>query len=593
MLVRAVRFRSTLPTLLALLITAYGAVLRLNVIASRYGPIERPAWARVLTANAAAAAPHVEPGMYAWPPEPDPYVGGDPLGYLKFARQMRSFYQGHVREPVFLAWTRLWLWLLRDQDVGISFASASMSTLTIPLTCLLGTLAFSPAVGLLAAAALAIDYDAVSWSADGWRDDTFTCMVVLALCAMLWLRRHPHPRAAVLTGIAAAAACLTRITSVSWIVPALALLAFECPRERRRRATLAGIAAATMLVLVAPYLINCWRVSGDPFIAIDAHTTYYRAGEGLPFRQPESALAYIGAKLQRRPVFQLDTALTGLFVFPFENKWSGFNLWLPGLSTALAWLAVAGLVLFLASPTGRFLLLVEVASLLPYAFTWNVAGGSEWRFTMHVYPILLVAAFYPLSFVVHVIATRSWQRITRRRAMLWIATAAVLAGGVGFYLTLPYSIARESLQYGDSTSIETGPRDAVFYRGNWSDWVRGGAITSRIMLGDRARIRFPLPQRRAYKLTLRLDPALPDKPRVVSLLLNGRLLQPLTLTWDATRMGSYLVDLPAEYVRVGENELQLIADAVVPARAAGPRFASVPPDVNVSLRLWYIRVHPV
>jgi hypothetical protein len=70
-------------------------------------------------------------------------------------------------------------------------------------------------------------------------------------------------------------------------------------------------------------------------------------------------------------------------------------------------------------------------------------------------------------------------------------------------------------------------------------------------------------------------------------------LQRLTLTWDDMRMGSYEVDMPAEYVRVGENELQLIADAVVPARAAGPRFASVAPDTNVSLRLWYIRIHPV
>src|SRR5689334_12830419 len=115
MLFRAARFRSTLPPLLAFLITVYGAVLRLNVIESRYGPIERPGWARVVTAKAAAAAPHLQPGMYAWPPDPNPYVGGDPIGYLKFVREMRSFYQGHVREPVFLAWTRLWLWLLRDQ----------------------------------------------------------------------------------------------------------------------------------------------------------------------------------------------------------------------------------------------------------------------------------------------------------------------------------------------------------------------------------------------------------------------------------------------------------------------------------------------
>ena len=112
------------------------------------------------------------------------------------------------------------------------------------------------------------------------------------------------------------------------------------------------------------------------------------------------------------------------------------------------------------------------------------------------------------------------------------------------------------------------------------------------MLGERAAIRFPLPEQRAYKLTLRLDPALPDRPHVVALLLNHRVLQRLNLGWDPHRMGSYEVDLPAEYVRVGENELQLIADTVVPAGAAGPRFASVPPDANVSLNLWYIRIHP-
>lgn len=592
MLVRSARFRSTLPPLLAALITIYGAILRLNVIESRYGPIEHPRWAQTLTANAAAAARRLEPGIYAWPPEPEPYVGGDPIGYLKFAREMKSFYQGHVREPIFLAWTRFWLWLLHDHDVGISFASASMSILTIPLTCLLGRLAFSWTVGLLAGFALAIDYDAVSWSADGWRDDTFTCMVVLSLCALLWLRRDPRPRTAVLTGIAAAAACLTRITAVSWIVPALILIAVERPREWRSRAALSVLTAATMLIVVAPYLVNCWRVSGDPFIAINAHTTYYRAGEGLPFRQPQSAVEYIRAKLQRRPIFQLDTALTGLFVFPFENKWSGFNLWVPGLSRVLAWSAVAGLVLFLASRTGRFLLLAALTSLVPYAFTWNVAGGSEWRFTMHVYPLYLIAAFYPLYVLVHFAAARRWPRLTRRRIVESIGVAAVLACGVGVYLALPYFVARESLRYGESTSIETGPRDRVFYRGNWSDWSRGGAVTSRIMLGERAAIRFPLPERRAYKLTLRLDPALPDRPHVVALLLNHRVLQRLNLGWDPHRMGSYDVDLPAEYVRVGENELQLIADAVVPAGTAGPRFASVPPDANVSLRLWYIRIHP-
>ena len=38
-----------------------------------------------------------------------PYVGGDPINYLKFAREMRNFYAAHVREPMFPAVTKIGL----------------------------------------------------------------------------------------------------------------------------------------------------------------------------------------------------------------------------------------------------------------------------------------------------------------------------------------------------------------------------------------------------------------------------------------------------------------------------------------------------
>ena len=31
-------------------------------------------------------------------------------------------------------------------------------------------------------------------------------------------------------------------------------------------------------------------------------------------------------------------------------------------------------------------------SLVPYAFTWHIDGGGEWRFTMLAYPIYLIAS---------------------------------------------------------------------------------------------------------------------------------------------------------------------------------------------------------
>ena len=167
---------------------------------------------------------------------------------------------------------------------------------------------------------------------------------------------------------------------------------------------------------------------------------------------------------------------------------------------------------------------------------------------------------------------------------------AVLA--VVGYLSLPYFVARESLQYGLTTSIDTGERDWLFYRRGWSAPRRDGAVVARVVIGDQATIRFPIPERRAYRLTLRVDPATPERPRRVVLWLNGRLLFPFGLAWNPTRVGSYSVDVSPDLLVRGANELKLVADGMVPASDAGPQYAWLPPSTSVSLRVWYLRLDP-
>ncbi len=591
--------RAALPIMAALLITVYGAVLRLDVLNVRYGPIDHPAWARVITASATPIAQHLKPSEYVWWPEPNPYIGGDPWGYLRFARDMRSFYQAHVREPVFLAWTRLWLWLLDWQDVGISFASASMSTLAIFATFLLGRAAFSTPIGLLAALCLAIEFDAIGWAPDGWRDDTFTCMLVLTTWAIVRLRQTWTVDRALAAGVLGALACLTRITSVSWLVPALAVAYVDGPHAGRRER--AGMVAVTALIaagLVAPYIVNCWRQLGDPLISINAHTVYYRAGEGASYVAPMSALSYVRSKITSRPIRQLDTAVTGIFVWPMSNKWASYNVWIPYAGRALQWLAIAGLLLFVVTRNGRLLLVVMMSSLVPYAFTWNIAGGGEWRFVMHVYPIYLIAAWYAVEWLVRTAVTlrvgERWRAALQPRA---IATA--VAGALAMFLCiaayryLPYAADAETLRHGEPVTIDAGSRGGVFYSRGFSDWRTDGAVTARVVVGTRASIELPLAEARAYRLTVRLDPATPGSPRELTLLLNGRLLRRFGLTWDPQRVGSYTVDVDAAMVRPGRAVLQLVADAAIPAKAAGRNYAWLSPDMPVSLRVWYVRIHPL
>ena len=85
-------------------------------------------------------------------------------------------------------------------------------------------------------------------------------------------------------------------------------------------------------------------------------------------------------------------AINGLFVRPFATNWQPFRIWFAALATLLPLAALAGLAMWPFSARGRLMLLMLLTALVPYAFTWNISGGGEWRFTMHALPIFLVAA---------------------------------------------------------------------------------------------------------------------------------------------------------------------------------------------------------
>jgi len=82
--------------------------------------------------------------------------------------------------------------------------------------------------------------------------------------------------------------------------------------------------------------------TGDPLIAINYHTRYYRFAENQPIAKPMSAAEYIRHKLADRPVATLDTGFNGLLVQPFVTKWNGFP-WAPWLGRTVRACAVIGI----------------------------------------------------------------------------------------------------------------------------------------------------------------------------------------------------------------------------------------------------------
>ena len=371
----------------------YGGLLRLDSFVGKYGTLDHPAWARIATRDVAPLAAAIRPSSVVWQRVPNPYVGGDPITYIEYGRAMTTFYQPHVREPVFLALTRAGLWALDDQDFGVSLASAVGSTLAIFATYLVGAALLSPLTGLLAALLMAIEIEMVTWGVDGWRDDTFTATILFAAWALLRLRARPSFGNALLAGGLCGLSCLTRITAITFIVPALLWLIVErAPAARLERARAVGIATLILTIVVAPFLISCAIATGDPFFAINYHTSYYRFAENQPIHEPMSAAEYLRSKFVDRPIRTLDTGLNGLFVQPFITKWHGFEPWVEGFGSGVRAIAVVGLAALPFFAAGRLLLVILLGSLLPYIFTWNVGGGGDWRFTMHAYPFFLVAA---------------------------------------------------------------------------------------------------------------------------------------------------------------------------------------------------------
>ncbi|PYQ17465.1 MAG: hypothetical protein DMF80_00555 [Acidobacteria bacterium] len=564
------RARALLRVALPALVVLYAAALRFEALVGRYS-WQGPPWA--LEAERALRVLH--PAGLRWQPALEGY-SGDPYNYLVRAREMRGFYEPNVREPLFPFVTRQLLRLLGDRNLAVNAASAVFSTLAVLATYVLGACAFSPAVGAAAALGMAMHRDVLWFGVEGFRDDAFTLFVLLTTAALVRLRRRPTARRGAVAGLAAGGAVLARVTSFSFLVPAFAWLALGRGPEAaaRRRALAIGVVA--LLAAAGPYLLSCALAYGDPLYAVNFHTKFYRSRSGMPYDNAMSWLGYLRAGF--RPFHLADTGLTGLTTYPFANKWEGLDYVSPRVDRLVSAAAVAGLALFLGSPAGRLLLIVLFTSLLPYAFTWEVPGGSEWRFTMHALPFYLIAASLALTRAVRLLRAEPRRelarRLRRRRRLIAMAAGAAALAALTVWAglcALSYLRVRESLQAGEPAVIAAGARDGLFFGPGWDRPMRRGFVTVRRAGRAPATVWVPLAPRDDCRLTLRVDPAPPATAAPLNVALNGAPVAALALELDEKRIGSYEVELPRRLVTPGRNRLEL-----------GP----------APFLLWYVRVEP-
>ena len=514
----------------------------------------------------------------------------DPYTYLIYAREMTSFYAAHRREPLFPFATKVSLWLLNDQDVAVSVTSAVFSLLAVWATFLVGRIAFSAPTGLLAALGMAVEMEVITWGVGGWRDDAFTCAVLLTLWALLRYGQRPNTSNGILLGLAGGAACLVRITAMSFFLPGLVALWWMLRQPVRARVLGLSRVALIATVVVAPFLVNCWRVYGDPLYAINVHADIYRATEGQTVQSSQTTREYLLSNMTSRPFEMIDTGVLGMTSYPFENKWTGFAPWGRWWLTVLPVMALAGLLLWLVTAQGRVMLIVLAGSLVPYAMTWRLIG--DWRFTEHAYPFFLIAAAGLCVTVLercrHLsLATLRAYSGPSTRQLVAVMSAAGIALSAYWIVArwLPVAVAREALARGEEVTFAAGGRDRSFFTLGWSASQAAGNVTSRTTTGRTGVVQLPLLRGSTYEATFRIDP-FPRPPATaettlptVRLFVNGQPAGRIALTWDPDRVGLYTIALPA--ILSSTTTIELVPEEA-DGRPGSPK-----------ILLWYVRVHPL
>ena len=489
---------SPAPWRAALAILAFAALLRFEALIGLYGQ-DLPG---VVSRNLTLLAHTLRPDTWTWEKALIPYAGGDPIRYIEFARGMTGFFDAHVREPLFVAWSRLFIVDFGMGDLGISLASMIASCALVGATFVFARARFGAAVAVIAALLLAIDPAEIALSVEGWRDGAFAASFVLALWAAERARLDPSTAKAALSGVALGASCLLRLTALSLVGPVLVDLALFGCAPRRRRLVAAGWVMAAAALLVGPYLLSCAIAYGDPFFAVNYHLRYYRPGTAtLGAPATSAASAYVFSLLD--PLGRADTFFEGVTSYPFLSKWRALELWFGSATNAIACASVCGLIGWVVSPAGRRLLLLTGCALVPFSFTWTAPGGSEYRFTLLAYPIYLTAAAW--------FATRALALL--KRGAPWrdvpghaVRALAVAAGVFSLGVALREARTAADGRAGREFTVSGGPRDSLSASG-FGMPRPGPDGFIRTSIDARPRLTVHLKPERPWLLTLRWNSA--------------------------------------------------------------------------------------
>lgn len=343
----------------------------------------------------------------------------DAITYMKLAELMTSPYDTGLREP-------FWIWMIAGWFKLMGASPLSLRLLTFLLSMLVIWVGFAfargytgtPIVGLLVAAALAMNPFMVTLSARGLREEAYL-LAILALASLLLV---PHPRLTTRSGalglaVAGGAAQLLRFNSYTFLAPLLLWWVWQKPKER-----LVAVMIPVLFITAVsiPHLRHNAAQFGDPLFSVNAHFMWSRNYEfvvlketgcdGCPSREEFEANPVSGARIGAfEYVFGMHTlgevlrytadGYARMYLAPtelFEIQSGTRSLWL-----FFAYLTGLGVVL-LSAWRALLLWILLLANGVPFAMSL----GIDARLGIQTAPFITVI----LAIGLHWLGEQAWRR---------------------------------------------------------------------------------------------------------------------------------------------------------------------------------------
>ncbi len=319
--------------------------------------------------------------------------------FYELARDMHHPYQSRHREPVHILLIKGSLALFGDRPASVLIPTLVASVLLIVVTFLFGWAVFGLPVGLGGAALVATNHNLIAFAARGYRLELFAALILAYVYVLFVAQRWRMRNRLVVAGVVGGLLLLVRITTVTLLVPALALFVWRERKQVEHQRKLVAWAVVSLLIglaLLAPYLVECWRVYGRPLIAVDRHAQWWaeaEAGRYVKSTAEETETSVFEYLFGRGHLWRtLCRIPRGYWVIARMFPWyaGSWKFLLP--------FTVAGMVMT-AVRRQRYLFWVAFWLLLP--FTVVMPAGGDVRFFLFLHPwyaLWAVVGLYPLGF---------------------------------------------------------------------------------------------------------------------------------------------------------------------------------------------------